>query len=318
MLKPLFVSLAAGFLLATAGLAQSDKKTAYNKGELEAYVRHLWGLPSTLGVTVGDPAPSELTGFQEVRVKITQGKASQEVLLYVTKDGAKILQGNVYDVNFNPFKQDLDKLQTAFQPSLGTAGATVVLVLFSDFECPYCKQEAQMLRQNLLTNYPTQVHLYFIDFPLEQVHPWAKAAAMAGRCVFRQSPEAFWDYHDWVYGHQEGITADNLKDIVTTWSKDRKDVDTLQLGACMDSKATEKEVDAELAKGKTMEIGSTPTLFVNGRRIANAIDWNNLKGAIDNEIEYQKVARNAGEDCGCELKLDVPGLPKPGASPLRK
>jgi hypothetical protein len=86
----------------------------------------------------------------------------------------------------------------------------------------------------------------------------------------------------------------------------------------MDTKETEKEVDAEMAKGKEMEIEGTPTLFVNGRRIPNSVEWPNLKATIDNEIEYQKVAKNAGEDCGCELKLDVPGLPKPGASPIKK
>lgn len=308
----------AALLLVAASVAQSDKKSAYNKAELETYVRHLWVIPPALGVTIGDPKPSDLPGFQEVRVKITQGQASQEVLLYVTKDGGKILQGSAYDVNFNPFKKDLDRLKTQFQPSLGTPGATVVVVLFSDFQCPFCKAEAQMIRQNLIAAYPTQVRLYFVDFPLVQLHPWAKAAAIGGRCVFHQDPASFWDYYDWIYGHQETITADNLKSIATIWSKDRKDIDTLQFGSCMDTKETEKEVDAEMAKGKEMEIEGTPTLFVNGRRIPNSVEWPNLKATIDNEIEYQKVAKNAGEDCGCELKLDVPGLPKPGASPIKK
>jgi len=318
MFRPVFTSLLAALELVAAGMAQNEKKSAFNKAELETYVRHLWVIPSALGVTIGDPKPSDLQGLQEVTVKITQGQVSQEVLLYVTKDGSRILQGSAYDVNFNPFKKDLDKLKTTLQPSVGTPGATVVIVMFSDFQCPYCKVEAQMLRQELTATYPTQVRLYFIDFPLEQLHPWAKAAAIGGRCVFHQDPASFWDYYDWIYGHQETITADNLKSIVTIWSKDRKGLDGQQLGACIDTKETEKEVDAEMAKGKDLEITSTPTLFVNGRRIPNSIDWASLKATIDNEIEYQKVAKNAGEDCGCELKLDVPGLPKPGASPIKK
>lgn len=318
MFRPVLTSLAAALLLVAAGTAQTDKKSAYNKAELEAYVRHLWVLPTGLVISVGDPQPSDVPGLQEVKVKISQGQVSQEVALYVTKDGSKILQGSAYDVNFNPFKKDLDKLKTAFQPSVGTAGATVVMVMFSDFQCPYCKVEAQMLRQNLISSYPTQVHLYFVDFPIVQLHPWAKPAAMAGRCVFHQDPAAFWDYFDFVYGHQETITVDNLKQTVTGWSKDRKDIDTLKLGSCIDSKETEKEVDAEVAKGGDVEVKGTPTLFVNGRPIPNSIEWPNLKAIIDNEIEYQKVAKNAGEDCGCELKLDVPGLPRPGASPIKK
>jgi protein-disulfide isomerase len=299
-------------------MGQSEKQSAFNKAELETYLRHLWVIPQTLGVSIGDPKPSDVPGLDEIRVTITQGQASQVVLLYATKDGSEILQGNAYDVNFNPFKKDLDKLKTQFQPSLGTPGATVVLVMFSDFECPYCKVEAQMLRQNLISNYPTQVRLYFIDFPLDKLHPWAKAAAIAGRCVFHQDPASFWDYFDWIYGHQETITADNLKSIVNIWSKGRKDIDTLQLNGCIDGKETEKEVEAEQAKGKELELEGTPTLFVNGRRIPNSMDWASLKATIDNEIAYQKVAKNAGEDCGCELKLDVPGLPKPGASPIKK
>ena len=283
-------------------MGQSEKQSAFNKAELETYLRHLWVIPQTLGVSIGDPKPSDVPGLDEIRVTITQGQASQVVLLYATKDGSEILQGNAYDVNFNPFKKDLDKLKTQFQPSLGTPGATVVLVMFSDFECPYCKVEAQMLRQNLISNYPTQVRLYFIDFPLDKLHPWAKAAAIAGRCVFHQDPASFWDYFDWIYGHQETITADNLKSIVNIWSKGRKDIDTLQLNGCIDGKETEKEVEAEQAKGKELELEGTPTLFVNGRRIPNSMDWASLKATIDNEIAYQKVAKNAGEDCGCELK----------------
>lgn len=319
MFRPVFTSLLAALLLVAAGMAQTEKKSAYNKAELELYVRHLWVLLPTDTVTVGDPKPSDVPGMQEIRVKITRGQASGEELLYVTKDGGKILQGMAYDVNFNPFKKDLDKLKTSFQPSLGTPGATVVIVLFSDFECPYCKVEAQMLRQNLISTYPTQVRLYFIDFPLEQLHPWARAAAIGGRCVFHQDPASFWEYYDWVYSHQETITADNLKSIVNIWSKDRKDIDTVQLTACMDTKETNKEVDGEIAKAKELEVGGTPTLFVNGRRVVNTEGWPNLKATIDNEIEYQKVAKNAGEDCGCEVKqLDVPGLPQPGASPIKK
>jgi len=318
MFKPLFSSLLAALLLVAAGSAQSDKKSAYDKAYLEQYVRHLWVLLPTDTVTVGDPKPSDVPGMQEIHVKIARGPASGDELLYVTKDGSRILQGTSFDVTNNPFKKDLDKLKTSFQPSLGTPGATVVIVLFSDFQCPHCKTEATMLRQNLISTYPTQVRLYFVDFPIENLHPWARAAANAGRCVFHQDPGSFWEYYDWIYGHQETTTVENLKQIVDIWAKDRKDIDTLQLNGCMDTKETDKEVTAEIAKAQELEITGTPTIFVNGRRIPNSVEWPALKATIDNEIEYQKVAKNAGEDCGCEVKLDVPGLPKTATSPIKK
>jgi protein-disulfide isomerase len=200
---------------------------------------------------------------------------------------------------------------------MGTPGATVVLVEFSDFECPFCKDEAKMLRDNLLAAYPKQVRLYYKEFPLVSIHPWAKPAAIAGRCVFQQAADTFWDYHDWVYAHQSEITAENLKGKAMDWAKTAKGIDTSQLNACIDSKATEAAIDKNMAEGQALEITGTPTLFVNGRRIPNAVDWPSLRNIIDYEIEYQKTARNAGEDCGCETTLPLPGAPStPAAVPL--
>ena len=303
-------SLAAALLLAAPVSAQTQKKSALDKGVMEAYIRHLFVLKPEIKVQVADPKPAQVEGFFEVVVHASLGEASQDFTFLVTKDGKKILQAAVYDINSNPFKPDLDKLKTEFQPSLGTPGAPVVLVAFSDFECPICKTEATMLRQNLISTYPTQVRLYFKDFPLDSIHAWARPATIAGRCVFRQNSSAFWSYYDWVYAHQAEITAGSLKDKVMEWAKGEKDIDALQLGRCMDTKATEAEVNKNVAEGHALEVVGTPTLFVNGRRIPQVIDWTNLRGIIDYEIEYQKTAKDAGEDCGCELKLDTPGTPQ--------
>jgi len=307
-MRRVFPALAACLLAASALSGAETPKSAYDKPTLEAYLRHLFVLPAQLTVTVNDPTPAPFPGFKEVRVRISQGAQFQDVSLYVSNDGKHIVQGSFYDIAQNPFKWDLDKLKTQFQPALGTAGAPVAIVVFSDLQCPHCKGEAEMLRKNLVQNYPTQVRLYFKDYPLESLHPWAKAAATAGRCVFQQKNEAFWEYHDWVFAHQDSLTAENLKDQIMGWAKDAKDIDGLKLGACIDNKSTVAEVEAEMKQGQELSLTGTPTMFVNGRRIAQTIDWLNLKNIIDQEIEYQKTAKNAGDDCGCEMKLDVPGV----------
>ena len=176
------------------------------------------------------------------------------------------------------------------------------------------------MRENLLKAYPTQVHVYFFDFPLETMHPWARAAAMAGRCIFRQSPSAYWDFHDWMFENQTGITPENLKDKVLEFAKTKdKDVDGAQLTSCIDSKATSADVDKTIAIGQSLDVNQTPTTFINGRRLAGAASWNDIKFIVDYEIGYQKTAKNAGEDCGCEIKLPTFGGEKPAAAPgLRK
>jgi protein-disulfide isomerase len=321
------VILAAALWLPSPALAQtpaapkssvSNKKSALDKAVLEAWARHLLVMDSRVTVTISDPRPAPMPGFVEETVHASLGDRAQDFLFYISSDGGKILQGTVWDVALNPFKQDLDKLNTSFQPSMGTPGATVVLVEFSDFECPYCKEEAKMLRDNLLTAYPKQVRLYYKEYPLVSIHPWAKPAAIAGRCVFQQAANTFWDYHDWIYAHQSEITAANFKEKAMEWAKTAKDIDTSQLDACIDGKATEAAIDKNIAEAQALEVAGTPTLFVNGRRIFNVVDWPTLRNIIDYEIEYQKTARNAGEDCGCDTTLQLPGAPSaPPAVPLQ-
>lgn len=284
------------------------KKSAFDKPTLEAYVRHLFVWGSTIKVDLGDPKPSPLAGFDEILVHASAGEASADETLYVSKDGQKIVRGSFFEIDKNPFKEQLDKLHTQLQPSFGTPGAPVVIVLFSDFECPYCKEEAKSLRSNLVSTYPKEVRLYFKDLPLAQIHPWAMPAALAGRCIFKQNPAAFWDYHDWIYEAQADVTADNLKSKILEFVKG-KEIDSVQLERCMDSKATQPEIDKSMAEAKALGVTGTPTLFVNGRQLVGpSAAWANLRQVIDYEIEYQKTAKNAGEDCGCEVKLPSPAL----------
>lgn len=286
--------------------AQTDQPRI-DKAKLEAYIRHLFVWPPPIDISISDPQPGPMPGFYAVKIRGSQGEASQEETFYVSKDGDKIIRGDVYDLKQNPFKDDLEKLNTAFQPGFGTQGAPVVIAEFSDFECPYCKEEAKILRENLLSAYPKDVHFYFMNFPLESLHPWAKEAAIAGRCVFHQNADAFWTYHDWIFDHQDEITPDNVKDKIVE-AMTGKGIDAAQLSSCIDTKATEGEVQATRDLGHSLGVNSTPTLFINGRRMSGAIQWQDLKRVIDYEIDYQKTAKNAGEDCGCSVQLATPGL----------
>jgi hypothetical protein len=67
-------------------------------------------------------------------------------------------------------------------------------------------------------------------------------------------------------------------------------------------------VSKGVALGKEVGVGATPTLYINGRKLVGRVDWPNLRSVIDYEIEYQKTAHNAGEDCGCEVTLPAPKL----------
>lgn len=284
------------------------KKSAFDKPAMEAYVRHLFLYGTQIKVEVDDPKPSQLPGFREVVVRASAGQASEVRQFYVSRDGQKILQATVWDINANPFERDLKLLKTDLSPSFGTAGAPVVIVVFSDFQCQYCRQEGKMLREQLLKAYPTQVRVYFKDMPLQQIHPWAMTAAIAGRCVFRQKPLAFWDYHDYIFEQQPNLSEGNLKDKINEFAGS-KGLDQVQLSSCIEKKLTAPEVEKSLAEARTLGVNSTPTLYINGRKIAFSITWENLKQIVDFELNYQKTAQNAGEQC-CTVKLASPLDPK--------
>jgi protein-disulfide isomerase len=293
---------------------KSAAVSALDKPQLETYVRHLLAVIPEVAVKIDDPKPSSTPDLLQVDVHFTYQGRSQDETFYVTKNGQNVIRGVVYNFAENPFKEDLDKLKTSGAPSFGAASAPVTVIEFGDFECPNCKEEAKTLRDNLPLQYPTQVRLFFKDFPLEQIHPWAKAAAIAGRCVFQQSPAAFWKYHDWIYEHQTDIMPENLKTQVMDFAKTAQDLDGLQLGRCIDTKATEAEVNASIAEACALHVDATPTLFMNGRRLVGNYPWQNLEQIISGELDYQKSTQGASskaaaapaDDKCCEIKIPSP------------
>jgi protein-disulfide isomerase len=299
--------LAACLVVCSAfGQTNSGTKgpTAIDKKVVEDYIRHLFVWGPQITVNVADPKPStDLPGFQEMKILATAGQASQEVTFFVTPDGKRIVQGTVYDLTKSPFENDLSKIKTDLQPSFGTAGAPVVIVMYSDFQCSFCREEAKAIRKEIPESFAKDVRVYFKDYPLESIHPWAKTAAIAGRCIFRQKPAAFWDYHDWIFDKQSDITPENLKDKVLEFAK-TKALEPVQLNACIDSKSTLGEIDRSVLEGRALGINSTPTLFVNGRKLVGQAPWPQLKQIIEHEIEYAK-SHGGGEKC-CEVKLPSP------------
>jgi len=108
-----------------------------------------------------------------------------------------------------------------------------------------------------------------------------------------------------MYEHQGEINADNLKAKVLDFVKTAPDLDGMQLGRCIDTKATEAEVDASMEQAKSLHVDATPTIFINGRRLVGNYPWVNLEQIINGELNYQKTAQKAGEKC-CEVSIPSP------------
>jgi protein-disulfide isomerase len=271
-----------------APVASAAAKPSFDKTAFEASIRYYEGLAATIAVKVGDPTPSRsLPGFSEVGVHLTYGSQSSDSLFYLSADGRTVIpaeSGSVpaFTIGRNPFQINLDKLVLDGQPSFGPANAPVTIVEFGDLECPSCKAEAPILRNILPSVYPDKVRVVFKDFPLESIHPWARAAADAARCVFRQNPQAFWKVYDWFYETQEQITPDIFTSKVLEWAG-KNGIDTVQLGRCIETKATDAEIARNLAEAHALNLKGTPTLFINGRK-SNGVEWQVLQQMIEAEL----------------------------------
>ena len=279
-------------------------RNGLNKADLEFYIRHLYVWGPQIKLEIGDFEPSGIEGLMRTKVRASYQLASEERTFFVSKDGSHVVEGRTYEMGKNPFHETIEQITTQNQPSFGTPGAPVVIVVFSDFQCPYCAQEAKTLRTEVAQAYPEQVRVYFHDYPLP-THNWAKPAALAGRCVFEQEPLVFWDFHDWIFENQSSVTAANLNDKVMEFAAG-KGVDALKLTGCIERGETTAAIDKSIQEGQSVGVSSTPTIFINGRKLGGSHKWEQLKQIIDYEIEYQKVAKNAGDDCGCDVTVPFP------------
>lgn len=288
----------------TAGFTSAAELSGFDKATLEAYLRHVELWVPGVTVKIDDAKESkDLPGFLDVSVHLSyNGAAPPPVHYFMSKDGKKIFKADVFDINQSPFQANIDKLDIKGAPSLGPPAAPVAIVVFSDFQCPMCRQEAEVIHKEITEAFPTQVRVYFRDFPLESLHNWAKPAAIAGRCVYKLNPAAFWDYHDWVYENQTYIGLDNLNSKLQEFATS-KHLDNMQLSRCIEAKSTEPEVKASQAIGDSLSITSTPTLFVNGRRIEGAVPWENLQALIKMEIDHQAKTAAPKDDSCCTVKI---------------
>jgi len=280
------MKILAVILLFASQLAwAAPDKGALNKATLEKYLRHVELFRGDVTFKIDDARPSKyLPGFSEVLVHLIFNNVEKDELFYVSSDGQNIIRGDVFNLGKSPFQSNLDRLTLMDQPSFGPADAPVTIVEFGDFECPDCKMEAPVLRRDVPNAFGGKVRVFFKNFPLESVHPWARAAAIAGRCVYRQGESAFWKFYDWDYENQDHITGENLNEKVLAWAGENG-VDTVKLGQCLDTKATEPEVNASIAEGQALGISGTPTLFINGRKIGGLV-WPDLQLVINKELEF--------------------------------
>jgi protein-disulfide isomerase len=164
-------------------------------------------------------------------------------------------------------------------PSRGPADAPVTIVEFSDFHCPFCRKVQPVLAE-LLSRYGDRVRLVYKDFPLDNLHPQARAAAEAARCAGDQ--EKFWEYHDRVYaGPSDGSPA------ALRAMAEEVGLDLAAFDECQSSRKYQAAVQKDLQEGAGLGITGTPGFFINGRFLSGAQPMEAFVRIIEEELAAQ-------------------------------
>jgi len=161
-------------------------------------------------------------------------------------------------------------------PSLGPDDAKIVIVEFSDFQCPFCRRFHADTYRALLDAYPGQIRFVYRNLPLTSIHPNAMPAAVAALCANDQN--AFWDFHEKLFSSETLDEATYIRYAVDLGLN----VDTYT--ACLSSGTHEAEIQKDMDFSLGIGVQSTPTFFVNGLAIIGAQPLVNFTQLIDKEL----------------------------------
>lgn len=141
-------------------------------------------------------------------------------------------------------------------PVIGSPEARVTVVVFSDFQCPFCRQFAQTVAL-AQQKQPNAIRMVFRHFPLRRIHPFAVAAAQAAVCADRQG--RFAQLHDLLFSLQDSLGTIPLEALARRAGV----VDVETFGKCVADRATQATITRDSAAAMTLKIGGTPLVLVN-------------------------------------------------------
>jgi protein-disulfide isomerase len=145
----------------------------------------------------------------------------------------------------------------------GPISAPVWIQEYSDFQCPACGNAAKVI-ESIFKRYPGKIRQYFYHFPLA-MHKWATLAHRCAECAAEQ--DKFWPYHDKLFEHQK--VWPNLTDPKPVFQQYAREIglNETQFNQCLNQTQTQDKVLKDVEKGKLAQVRSTPTFFVNGKRV---------------------------------------------------
>jgi protein-disulfide isomerase len=253
------------------------------KNEIAQHVRERFKLPATMTLTVGPYRDSPFPDFFATKITASTGNQTQAQDFYVTKDKRCFVLGSIFNLTTNLRQEALQTIVTDGQSSQGPAHAPVTIVEFSDLECPSCARFHQFLEKEVIPKYGNQVRIVFKELPLVSIHPWALTGAIACQCAYQLDPATYVPYRSLIFQNQNTIDPTNARQRLLSLGE-QIGLNRLQLATCIDAKVSLQRVEENFREATAIGVQSTPTTFINGRRIVGLPSPQEYFKAVDKAL----------------------------------
>lgn len=184
-----------------------------------------------------------------------------------------------------PLPDEFD-VSTGNLPILGSDNAKVTIVVFSDFQCPFCKQFVDNSYTQILDTYvkSNKIKFAFRHYPLTSIHANAQKASEAGECANEQNK--FWNYHDLLFKKQTEWSPQSTDEAVISFTNYASELglNINQFQSCLNNDKYKDKVEKDIEDGNKAGVDGTPTLFINGTRLVGAQPFSQIKQLIEKKL----------------------------------
>jgi protein-disulfide isomerase len=155
----------------------------------------------------------------------------------------------------------------------GREDAAVVIVEYSDFQCPFCKKYSDETRRQIAARYGDNIRMVFKHYPLEQVHRQAMTAAIAAQCARREGK--FWEVHERFFSQPSSLDTAAVIEVGESLGLSEAYVE------CVVNEQTKPEVQQDMSDARELGVRGTPTLMIKGEFLVGAQSEAALESIFD-------------------------------------
>jgi len=269
--------------------AQQTIPTSELNRRIERQVRGYAEAPPDAKITLGTRTASSFAGYDNLPVIIEADGTKKTFNFLIAKDGGKLLYVREFDLSEDPYAKAMNRIDLRGRPVRGALIAQVTIVIYDDYQCPFCARFYVTVMNEVLTRYRDRVKVIIKDFPIAETHPWAMRAAIDSGCIAQASSSGYWQFADYVHTHQQefnskwkagepGQPFPALDDLAIK-TGERNGVEAAKLQACIAAQNA-ATVETYLAEGKSLGVSATPTVFINGEEFEGVLTAEQVDAAV--------------------------------------